>query len=76
VYNNVRAAAKASGRSVAVMCDLQGPKIRLGRFLETQHELAVGDIFTITTEDVPGTKELVSRPTRVCRTTPGWATRS
>ncbi|MBC7552286.1 MAG: pyruvate kinase [Cellulomonas sp.] len=60
VYKNVRAAAKASGRSVAVLVDLQGPKIRLGRFLETKHELAIGDVFTITTEDVPGTKELVS----------------
>ena len=60
VYNNVRAAAKASGRSVAVLVDLQGPKIRLGRFTEGKHELAVGDVFTITTEDVPGTKELVS----------------
>jgi len=60
VYKNVRAAAKASGRSVAVLVDLQGPKIRLGKFVDTKHELAVGDIFTITTEDVPGTKELVS----------------
>ncbi|MFI2752297.1 pyruvate kinase [Cellulomonas sp. P22] len=60
VYDNVRAAAQASGRSVAVLVDLQGPKIRLGRFVEGKHELAVGDIFTITTEDVPGTKELVS----------------
>jgi pyruvate kinase len=60
VYNNVRAAAKASGRSVAVLVDLQGPKIRLGKFVQTKHELAVGDIFTITTEDVPGTKDLVS----------------
>src|SRR5919112_1038672 len=60
VYDNVRAAAKASGRSVAVLVDLQGPKIRLGRFAEGKHELAEGDVFTITTEDVPGTKELVS----------------
>ena len=60
VYHNVRAAAKASGRSVAVLVDLQGPKIRLGRFAEGKHELAEGDVFTITTEDVPGTKELVS----------------
>lgn len=60
VYDNVRAAAQASGRSVAVLVDLQGPKIRLGRFTEGKHELAVGDTFTITTEDVPGTKELVS----------------
>src|SRR5450830_873107 len=60
VYDNVRAASQASGRSVAVLVDLQGPKIRLGRFVEGKHELAVGDTFTITTEDVPGTKELVS----------------
>ncbi len=60
VYKNVRAAAKASGRSVAVLVDLQGPKIRLGRFVETKHELAIGDVFTITTDDVPGTKDLVS----------------
>lgn len=60
VYHNVRAAAQAAGRAVAVLVDLQGPKIRLGRFAEGKHELAEGDVFTITTEDVPGTKELVS----------------
>lgn len=60
VYNNVRAAAKASGRSVAVLVDLQGPKIRLGRFVEGKHFLEVGDVFTITTEDVEGTKDRVS----------------
>ena len=61
VYRNVRAAAKASGRSVAVLVDLQGPKIRLGRFAnDEKHWLNVGDEFVITTEDVVGTKELVS----------------
>jgi pyruvate kinase len=60
IYKSIRAAAKASGRNVAVLVDLQGPKIRLGRFVEGKHELAEGDIFTITTDDVPGTKELVS----------------
>jgi len=61
VYRNVRAAAEASGRSVAVLVDLQGPKIRLGRFAgDEKHWLNVGDTFTITTEDVVGTKELVS----------------
>ena len=28
VYNNLRAAAKATGRNVAALVDLQGPKIR------------------------------------------------
>src|SRR5688500_551618 len=60
VIERVRAAAQASGRAVAILVDLQGPKIRLGRFVEGKHYLAEGDSFTITTEDVPGTKELVS----------------
>ena len=29
VYNNVREASKTTGRNVAVLVDLQGPKIRL-----------------------------------------------
>ncbi|MGV8969362.1 MAG: pyruvate kinase [Microbacteriaceae bacterium] len=59
VYRNVRKAAEDSGRAVAVLVDLQGPKIRLGKFENGPHELAVGDIFKITIEDVVGTKELV-----------------
>jgi pyruvate kinase len=58
VYKNVRKAAEDSGRAVAVLVDLQGPKIRLGKFEAGPYALAVGDIFKITTEDVIGTKEL------------------
>ena len=58
--DNVRSVAKKFNKSVAVLVDLQGPKIRLGRFANGPHELAVGDKFTITTDDVEGTKELVS----------------
>ncbi len=57
--NQVRAAAKAAGRPVAILVDLQGPKIRLARFSAGPHELARGDIFTITTDDIEGTKERV-----------------
>src|SRR5690625_7409888 len=42
VYHRVRAAAQASGRAVAVLVDLQGPKIRLGRFAEGAVELTEG----------------------------------
>lgn len=56
----VRKAAEITGRPIAVLVDLQGPKIRLGEFAEGPVYLNVGDKFTITTEDVPGTKELVS----------------
>ncbi|TNC17444.1 pyruvate kinase, partial [Georgenia sp. 311] len=60
VYHRVRDAAQASGRAVAVLVDLQGPKIRLGRFVEGEVELVEGQTFTITTEDVPGTAEMAS----------------
>ena len=59
VYANVRKAADDAGKAVAVMVDLQGPKIRLGKFEAGPHELAVGDIFKITTEEILGTKEIV-----------------
>ncbi|MFT4030320.1 MAG: pyruvate kinase [Protaetiibacter sp.] len=59
IYDSVRRAADDAGQPVAVLVDLQGPKIRLGRFADGPHELAAGDIFTITTEEVEGTKELV-----------------
>jgi pyruvate kinase len=58
VYANVRKAANDSGRAVAVMVDLQGPKIRLGKFEGGPYELAVGDIFKITTDEIVGTREL------------------
>jgi len=60
VYANVRKVAADLDAPVAVLVDLQGPKIRLGKFEAGPYELAVGDVFTITTEDVVGTKELVS----------------
>src|SRR5690625_2576935 len=60
VYRNVRSAAESSGRAVGVLVDLQGPKIRLGRFKNGEEELAEGDVFTITTDDVEGTKEICS----------------
>jgi len=52
----VRAGAAAAGRPVAILVDLQGPKIRLARFKDGPHELFRGDIFTITTDEVEGTK--------------------
>src|ERR687897_3408342 len=59
VYQNVRKAANDSGRAVAVLVDLQGPKIRLGKFEGGPYELAEGDIFKITTDDIIGNREIV-----------------
>ncbi len=60
VYANVRKAADASGRAVAVLVDLQGPKIRLGKFEAGPYDLAVGDTFRITTDDIVGNKDISS----------------
>ena len=60
VYANVRRAADSAGRAVAVLVDLQGPKIRLGKFEGGPYDLAVGDTFRITTEDVVGNKDIAS----------------
>ncbi|WP_314145881.1 pyruvate kinase [uncultured Leifsonia sp.] len=60
VYANVRKAAEDAGKPVAVLVDLQGPKIRLGKFEAGPYDLAEGDIFKITTEDIIGTKEISS----------------
>ncbi len=60
IYDRVRAAAAEQGRGVGVLADLQGPKIRVGRFAEGPVRLGFGDVFTITTEDVPGDREQVS----------------
>src|SRR5690606_3967404 len=60
MYRNVRAAAEASGRNVGILADLQGPKIRLGTFVDGSVTLSPGDEFTITIDDVPGDRHRVS----------------
>ncbi|GGU20484.1 pyruvate kinase [Streptomyces lavendofoliae] len=49
-YQHVRKASDETGRSVGILADLQGPKIRLGRFREGPVLLERGDDFTITVE--------------------------
>ncbi|MFI6101699.1 pyruvate kinase [Lentzea sp. NPDC051213] len=60
VYDMVRAAADESGRAVGILADLQGPKIRLGRFAAGPVDWNTGDIVRITVEDVEGTHDRVS----------------
>src|SRR5690625_3818474 len=59
-YDNIRRASAEVGRPVAIFADLQGPKIRIGRFTSGPHKLHVGDKFTITTRDIAGTAEICS----------------
>ena len=60
VIEKVRAAAKAVGRQVAIMGDLSGPKMRIGKLQEEPIELQSGDSFCLTTEDILGDLNKVS----------------
>ncbi len=53
-FNNIRKASKEVDKPVGILVDLQGPKIRVGRFTNGSEELANGARFTITIDDVPG----------------------
>lgn len=57
-YQRVRAASEETKRSVGVLADLQGPKIRLGRFREGPVLLERGDEFAITVEPTDGDRAM------------------
>ena len=54
VYMDVRRASDETEHAVGILVDLQGPKIRTGRFAEGPVLLVPGARFVITTRDVPG----------------------
>ncbi len=56
----VRAEADKRGKAIAALLDLQGPKIRVGKFEKGSVELRSGAEFTITTDDVIGDEKRVS----------------
>ena len=56
----VRETAAETGRSPAILLDLQGPKIRLGKFENGQATLTTGQRFSISVEPMMGNAELAS----------------
>ncbi|MGB8211216.1 MAG: pyruvate kinase [Mycobacterium sp.] len=59
-YDRVRAASDSTGRAVGVLADLQGPKIRLGRFADGPTYWADGETVRITVCDCAGNHDRVS----------------
>ena len=59
-YDRVRAASNGTGQAVGVLADLQGPKIRLGRFADGPVQWETGETVRITVEDCPGDHDRVS----------------
>ncbi len=59
-YLWVRQASDETGHAVGTLADLQGPKIRLGRFADGETYWDDGEVVRITVEDVVGTHDRVS----------------
>ena len=58
--NRLKAVRDTMGRPVATILDTKGPEIRIRSFKEKSVALTAGESFTLTTEEVPGTREMVS----------------
>jgi len=54
VVRNLRSAARAAGKRVAIMADLSGPKMRIGNLVQEPVELKPGDSFILTIDDIVG----------------------
>ena len=57
---NLKAIREELGKPVAALLDTKGPEIRLKDFKNGVEQLEAGQIFTLTTRDVEGTKEICS----------------
>lgn len=61
-FRTVRALEKETGRPIAILCDLQGPKLRVGTFAEGKAVIAHGARFVLDSSDVPGDATRVGLP--------------
>lgn len=60
LVRRIREAERATGRRVAIMADLPGPKMRLGKIEPEPIQLVPGDHFTLTNGDIVGDAQRVS----------------
>src|SRR5208337_827421 len=60
VVRRLRSAASAVGKRVAIMADLSGPKMRIGKLAQEPVELKSGDTFILSTDDIVGDSKQAS----------------
>jgi pyruvate kinase len=58
----IRAVEGAIGRPIGILADLQGPKLRIGKFAKGSEELQVGQSFTLDDDSELGTASRVHLP--------------
>ncbi len=62
IIRDIRALERKINRPIAIMADLQGPKIRIATFTDNIAELTEGQRFTLDLDDKPGTNKRVCLP--------------
>lgn len=62
MIRRIRAVETAVDRPIGILCDLQGPKLRVGTFVEKSVQLETGGTFTLDSDETPGTAERVFLP--------------
>jgi pyruvate kinase len=60
VFNNIHQACKEEELPIAILADLQGPKIRIGELENNEIEIKTGNEIEITTEDIKGNDRIIS----------------
>ena len=58
--NNIKAIREELGLHTAILLDTKGPEIRTGVFKDGKVDVVEGQTFTLTTNDIEGTNEMVS----------------
>ncbi|MCO6185050.1 pyruvate kinase [Rhizobium sp. L1K21] len=62
LVSRIRAVEQRCGRPIGILADIQGPKLRVGKFADTKVELEIGQTFTLDSDETPGDKNRVYLP--------------
>jgi len=62
LIQRIRSVESRNGRPIGILADLQGPKLRVGKFAEGKVELVPGQTFTLDNNDAPGDNTRVFLP--------------
>lgn len=62
LIGRIRNVEKQVGRPIGILCDIQGPKLRVGKFADGKVQLKAGDIFTLDDKPEPGDATRVQLP--------------
>jgi pyruvate kinase len=62
LIKRIRAVEERCGRPIGILCDLQGPKLRVGKFAATKVTLKPGQTFTLDNNEAPGDETRVYLP--------------